>query len=530
MPPSVKKPITVPRQEIQDVLTEAIRYPELANTVRELKSSVGQSTEGDIRLYKKAQSKLAILLAGIAYRQWNPYSGDELTVDSPLWNRLEESNSPAVYFPVYHPYFTANPHWSLRYTADDNRVRDAFEELFAHHESNLQYFEELLQVLPDNPGDPVKQLVDKIATHFKRTAADMDVLYRFPDLRYARDLSDRSHILTGQLTRLGRFIVDKLNAGRWKIPLRVKKDVEKATDRLTAQTSRKREGQTRKARKKKLFAVGDRIPGLKKWRIKGWPKSLRIWRHQIEDVATIRADMQRAMDHDRLYEGTVIAPTGSGKTHEMMATIAMAIDEWGLKFNGEKGRNQIFITTHLKTGFGQLTDKINELIGPFFKSRFKRDLRFSLVGNGEKDFSGDVVLISIPTLTSNPDLLPKQLRQMKKEGRTIPLVLMDEVHHVHAPTWQLFKARVRKVYPKTYILGFTATPNGDEPNPIVHRKPIDLINAGVLPNPDIIEVQTDTRLDTLIKTVRGDFLSASLSLLVNNQARHFQIMEKGVCV
>src|SRR5262249_29831767 len=74
----------------------------------------------------------------------------------------------------------------------------------------------------------------------------------------------------------------------------------------------------------------------------------------------------------------------------------------------------------------------------------------SLFTADTKSFSGQVVFATVQTL-SRPDNLAKM--------PPLDFIVVDEAHHVPAPSYQRIIARARELNPDVLILGVTATPN-----------------------------------------------------------------------
>src|SRR5690606_34557332 len=98
-------------------------------------------------------------------------------------------------------------------------------------------------------------------------------------------------------------------------------------------------------------------------------------------------------------------------------------------------------------------------------------------------------------------------------NHSIPLVVVDEVHHQEADTWQYVLNELREITPDIYELGLTATPTGHELNELGNKRytPQMLMDEGVLPATDIIEIETKINLEGIRskgKKDKHDFVTA----------------------
>ncbi|MFH1829482.1 MAG: DEAD/DEAH box helicase family protein [Pseudomonadota bacterium] len=386
---------------------------------------------------------------------------------------------------------------------------ELFEEIKSLHEKSCKYFLKLLGSLDAGIEQSFYDSFYRVRDRLEKTSEELELVYRIKQHDYAADLLDRSRLLAQELSELGRDLVAWEHSTTWKVglteipkerwPRRVRPEPSPAEPRLKP---------------------GQRIKALINKPIKGLPKSLSLRPHQIQILEAIRIDMARARKHDVDFEGTVISPTGSGKTRSMIATIAMADQEWGLGF--ESG-NKVIITTHRKVIGRQNLKEVEELLGSYFREKYKRFLKVSHVGGGNKDYSGDVIIASIPTVGKDPEAMVRDLKTELGDVATVPLLLMDEIHHHEARTWQETKRALQKLNSEVYSLGFTATPSGQEPNPVIRLKPYELIRSGALPNLNLMRINTRIHLDGL-RSTRKDFNQGDLSDAINLKERHRLIM------
>lgn len=206
-----------------------------------------------------------------------------------------------------------------------------------------------------------------------------------------------------------------------------------------------------------------------------------------------------------------IAPTGAGKTVILSAITGDLI---------RSGKVQkAMVLQHRDELLAQNAAKFRK-VNP--------DIRFSIFNADRKDWSGDVVFVSEPTLRREANLakMPK-----------VDLAVIDEAHHVAAQGYKKILTHTTALQPNALRLGVTATPNrGDK----VALEPIfdnvaaqihiyDLIKSGhlVRPRTFVIDVGVNDQLARVRKTVSDfdmDEVAAIMDRPVINEAvvRHWK--------
>lgn len=174
---------------------------------------------------------------------------------------------------------------------------------------------------------------------------------------------------------------------------------------------------------------------------------------ETEDINGLRepqiAALHSILSHLKVGEniGTVVMPTGTGKTETMLATLtAHRCQKLLITVPSDALRSQIankFITLGLLKQFGVLND----------------DALFPRVGILKKNFLTTEelsefinecnVLVTTMNLLSNNSLETLQLF-----NHSFSNVFIDEAHHIEASSWK----RVRSTFDNAKILQFTATP------------------------------------------------------------------------
>tara|TARA_R100000808_G_scaffold1584_1_gene7069 strand:- start:11726 stop:13396 length:1671 start_codon:yes stop_codon:yes gene_type:complete len=140
-------------------------------------------------------------------------------------------------------------------------------------------------------------------------------------------------------------------------------------------------------------------------------------------------DASKALDE---YGNTlVVAPTGAGKTI-MLSALAGKRHKKGKRTLILQHRDELVSQNNIKF------NKVNENIST------------SIVNGKVKNWEGEVVFSMVQTMS----------RENNLNGRPkFDLVIVDESHHVAAPTYKKIINAVKKDNDKVEIVGFTATPN-----------------------------------------------------------------------
>jgi superfamily II DNA or RNA helicase len=206
------------------------------------------------------------------------------------------------------------------------------------------------------------------------------------------------------------------------------------------------------------------------------------------------ANLQRSSD--KLREGSIILPTGAGKTRVAAGAMAVSLLQGVLSGRFKLG-DKFVVTTHLPDNIPHLAKTIKDVFGPVFERLMGRSLNISSVAGSQEDASGDVVILGIQKATHESYDLNASLKKALGSHK-IHMTVMDEVHHGEANTWQVVRDHIRAISPEMYLLGLTATPDGSEPH-VLHRESlIDLMKAGVLPPVHLVEIASNQHVDKLL--------------------------------
>jgi superfamily II DNA or RNA helicase len=211
--------------------------------------------------------------------------------------------------------------------------------------------------------------------------------------------------------------------------------------------------------------------------------------------------------------GTIVMPVGGGKTRTMMGGFAAAIEK-GL-FQAKRG-DKLIILNHTDQIHEQNL-KVTALLEPYFKRCFGRALQVSEYKAGEHDVSGDVVVVSIPSVNTEErrERFSQELQQALGEQGQIAMVAVDEVHHVEMgrgkgkETWLELLSSLRKIDPHFYQIGFTATPTGRETR-IFKVSERELMWTGVTPRTYLVNVEGENLSQLKVAAGTGDFVTGEL--------------------
>ncbi|MDT3402250.1 DEAD/DEAH box helicase [Mucilaginibacter terrae] len=159
--------------------------------------------------------------------------------------------------------------------------------------------------------------------------------------------------------------------------------------------------------------------------------------------------LHNLMGHLRMpmESGTVVMPTGTGKTETMLsALVAFKCERLLVTVPSDSLREQIaskFISLGLLKKFGVVSeDSLYPIVG-VIKNRFKTSAEMT-----EFLQRCNVVVTTMAWLTAQSIDDQKQIAELFSQ------VFIDEAHHVKAHTWDAF----RKHFPDIKVVQFTATP------------------------------------------------------------------------
>lgn len=201
------------------------------------------------------------------------------------------------------------------------------------------------------------------------------------------------------------------------------------------------------------------------------------------------------------YKNTLgIAPTGAGKT----IIISKVIGEWLEKYNCK-----VCVLAHRDELTTQNRDKFHK-VNPKIKT--------SIFNANEKSWDGDVTFAMVQTLTRDNNL---------KEMPEIGLLVIDESHHIVAPSYRRIIEHAKENNKNLVILGVTATPNrGDKKglklffNNVADQITInELIKSGHLVPPRTFIIDTGTNKELLnAKKSINDFNMVEVESIMNKIA------------
>ncbi|GEM_PF-6115999 len=337
--------------------------------------------------------------------------------------------------------------------------------------------------------------------------SEMEGIKDSPEECYAVDLKHRALLLQTRILELGRELGESLEmeqGGHVRLrdyPRPLLPPVEKPAPTEEERAERERSGVYPEL-------INQKYPGI----------DLELRPYQCDGLRAFDADLTRAEllgTSGEDYEGTVVFPTGAGKTRLMVGMMAVTLARGNFK-EGDKW----IVTTHLEEVTEQNVDAIRQNLAADFLRVMKRELKVTVVADKSEDFSGDVVVMSIPKVGRKSFNLGEKLKTALA-GHSIPLAVMDEIHHQEAATWQEVKRILRTANGgKSYIVGLTATPTGDERNVFCRESVRRLIQAGVLPNLQLVEAHSGVHLDVLRRKNGEDFNAVELEGVVNVPERN----------
>lgn len=274
----------------------------------------------------------------------------------------------------------------------------------------------------------------------------------------------------------------------------------------------------------------------------GYGRELSLRFHQAEALRAIQGWI--ASQAGRVHQGsqvgsdylhaTVVMPVGGGKTRVMVASFAAALEQ-GV-FLASRG-DRLILLNHSDQIHRQNLEVLQR-VNPYFRRNTGRDLRISEYKAENKDLSGDVVVVSVPTVNSaeRRTAFAEQLQSALGTSGRISMVAIDEVHHLELSrqmgreSWPELLATLREVSPNFFQLGFTATPTGREGRVLYQVHQRELMRAGVTPRTYLVRVEGEDLTQLKVGQRSEDFVVSELSsTLLNHPERNqrlYQALER----
>ncbi len=492
---------------LESLLLMAQPFAELRPDAKDLTQTLANQTGDEVNLDENAQIQLASIIKGVTIRTWKPYSEKLQIPESPLQEQLGKYLTTSK----HEPFFLSIPNFHLRFEGYSHS--DTFVTLVVGHLDTVDLFKQIKESIIASDQKPFGELMEALDGEILKTTSEIDRLYNYPDIEHANDLLDRTQRTSSRLRSLAREVTLASDQSSLMQALSVLIPPEDQIPRITARRIPPSDSSI-------IYQVGEIIPALVRHRldIPGLPQDMGYLQHQLPNVQLVLADIKRARKYDRDYEGTVISPTGSGKSHVMKLLIPIMAKEKLLDFSlGQK----VIFTVHTKAQAKNLKRSLQKELGAWFAATYphiKGGLNISTVMGPDKDMSGHIAIVSIPTLAANrgSGLWEDLLDELIEKNQEIVFINKDEIHHDEADSWQYFDEELRKRFPKAYKKGTTATPKGSEKNPLLHIKPIDLFTTQALPPVELVEVYSGILLDSLgTTTIARELDEKGLTALIN---------------
>lgn len=283
----------------------------------------------------------------------------------------------------------------------------------------------------------------------------------------------------------------------------------------------------------------------------GLGPDLTLWPHQLEALKAIEGDLRLLRDWKMrlnsgevmptpdldFFQGTVVLPVGGGKTRLMSASFAQAI-ELGMYIEGV---DKFFIFNHTNSIHRQNRKEVQRL-NSYFKARFGRDMTVSEYKADQRDLSGDVVVLSIPTVQtaeSRRTFKEELIKELSKSGIRGQVIVgaVDEIHHMAddtggAETWLKLMETMREVSPHFYREGFTGSESKREGRVIFRRTERQLLMAGITPRRILMRVE-GMNLTSIRVSKAGNFNKTEITSALTDgpeaiarNTRIYEAMEK----
>ncbi|MCE9626128.1 MAG: DEAD/DEAH box helicase family protein, partial [Deltaproteobacteria bacterium] len=267
----------------------------------------------------------------------------------------------------------------------------------------------------------------------------------------------------------------------------------------------------------------------------GYGKELSLRDHQIAALHALRGRLRllqgfmegNATPPPEALAGSIVMPVGGGKTRTMVAGFAAAIE---LGWMNPKAGDKLIILNHTDQIHGQNL-KVAGLLSGYFKKQAGRALKISEYKADQKDVSGDVIVVSIPSIADplKRQAFQENLKQALGKDGKVAMVAVDEVHHLglgqgkSRETWAQAIQSIRDLSPQLFQIGFTATPTGREAGRLFTVRERELMQAGVTPRTYLVKVD-GIDLSQLKITSSGEFEGRSLqSTLLGHPERNERI-------
>lgn len=227
----------------------------------------------------------------------------------------------------------------------------------------------------------------------------------------------------------------------------------------------------------------------------------------------LRGYQERAVERvviglERHKDALLVAPTGAGKT-VMMAAIAQAL----AKARAGEGPLRVLVLQHRDELVRQNLAKFQKWNRNWPVARFGAEEKRWARATG---FEGAATFAMVPTLVRNT-------RRMQP----VDLVLLDECHHVMAPSWLKVLDVARTLNPDVKIAGVTATPNRADKlglgKVFSHVADIitmsELIEGGHLVPPvaRVVEAQLADQIRGVRRSAGGDYNMEDVARLIDHE-------------
>lgn len=385
--------------------------------------------------------------------------------------------------------------------ANENLLREARSEI-AELEERLKQLKDSAQKEPLSQWQSELGRIEKRATFWDSEIAVSGQKSHQDQARHIQDIQIGLRLLLGKINRLGATLHAQ------SLPEEIQPEVG-----------------LRNPRPVRVVTPGvqldDIYPGLKNYDV-GFGEALAFRSHQVEALKQIEGWLKQhqkkfhssrdlSEEKQQLMQGTIVMPVGGGKTRAMIGSFALAMEQGLFR----PGQDKFLILNHT-TEIHEQNLEVAELLGDFFQKKYGRPLKVSSYKAREQDLSGDVVVISIPSVAGakrRERLTHNLLRQLGPDGR-IAVTAVDEVHHLGLgiktgkETWPELLKALRAVTSNFYRLGFTATPAGHEGAVLYRVNAMELMQAGVTPRTYMVKVPG---IDLTDVAIRGkDFASGDL--------------------
>ncbi|MFO1463580.1 MAG: DEAD/DEAH box helicase family protein [bacterium] len=267
----------------------------------------------------------------------------------------------------------------------------------------------------------------------------------------------------------------------------------------------------------------------------GYGKDLSLRDHQIAALHALRGRLRLlqsfiedgTMPPPEALAGSIVMPVGGGKTRTMVASFAAALE---LGWMNAKAGDKLVILNHTDQIHGQNL-KVAGLLSAYFKKKVGRSLKISEYKAEQKDVSGDLIVVSIPSIAeaTKREAFQKSLEQALGKGGKVAMVAVDEVHHLGLgqgrgrEIWAQAIQTIRDLSPQLFQVGFTATPTGREAGRLFTVRERELMQAGVTPRTYLVKVD-GIDLSQLKVTSSGEFEGRALqSTLLGHPERNERI-------